>query len=240
MYCSLLKSPGLITAVFLLSSCITNAQKSRDTSLLTAKEQSIVTIAAFTANGNQKGLGISLNEGLNAGLTISEIKEIIVQLYAYAGFPRSLNALNTFMAVLNDRKLKGIKDEQGKSPTPLPTNKTKLEFGTEVQTRLIGSPVRGEVFEFAPAIDQFLKEHLFWDIFGRDILDYRTREIATIAALSCLGSVENQLRSHINVGIYNGLSAAQLNQLISIIQKKVGQKEGDEASAVLVKVLNPG
>jgi alkylhydroperoxidase/carboxymuconolactone decarboxylase family protein YurZ len=223
-----------------VSSNISNAQQINGNGLLTAKEQSIVTIAAFTANGNQKGLSISLYEGLNAGLTISEIKEIMVQLYAYAGFPRSLNALNTFMTVLNDRKLKGIKDDQGKSPTPLPTNKTKLEFGTEVQTRLIGSPVRGEVFEFAPAIDQFLKEHLFWDIFGRDILDYRTREIATIAALSCLGSVENQLRSHFNIGIYNGITAAQLNQLVSIIQKKVGQKEGDEASAVLVKVLNPG
>jgi alkylhydroperoxidase/carboxymuconolactone decarboxylase family protein YurZ len=44
--------------------------------------------------------------------------------------------------------------------------------------------VKGEVYEFAPAIDQFLKEHLFGDIFGRDILDYETRKIATIAALS--------------------------------------------------------
>jgi 4-carboxymuconolactone decarboxylase len=32
-------------------------------------------------------------------LTVNEIKEILVQMYAYAGFPRSLNGINAFMAV---------------------------------------------------------------------------------------------------------------------------------------------
>jgi alkylhydroperoxidase/carboxymuconolactone decarboxylase family protein YurZ len=49
-----------------------------------------------------------INQGLDAVLTISEIKEVIVQIYAYAGFPRSLNALHTFMKALEHRKNKGI------------------------------------------------------------------------------------------------------------------------------------
>ncbi len=240
MHLTLFKSPGLLIVVIIFSSSIAKAQLMKENDGLTAKEESIVTIAAFTANGNQKNLSNSLYEGLNAGLTISEIKEVMVQLYAYAGFPRSLNALNTFMTVLRDRKQYGINDAPGKAPSPLPMHKTKLELGTEVQTKLVGAPVKGEVFEFSPAIDQFLKEHLFWDIFGRDNLDFKTREIATISALACVGGVENQLRSHFNVGMYNGLTKGQLNHLVSIIQKKVGQKEGDEANAVLQKILNPG
>jgi alkylhydroperoxidase/carboxymuconolactone decarboxylase family protein YurZ len=82
----------------------------------------------------------------------------------------------------------------------------------------VGQSVKGEVFEFAPAIDQFLKEHLFCDIFGRDNLDWKTRELGTISGLAALGGVENQLRSHLGVGMYNGLTEEQLNHLVSIIQ----------------------
>ena len=49
---------------------------------------------------------------------------------------------------------------------------------------------------FSPEIDVFLKEHLFADIFERDILSYQDREIITISALISLGGVEPQLQSH--------------------------------------------
>ena len=38
-----------------------------------------------------------MNQGLEAGLTMSDAREVLVQLYAYAGFPRSLNALAELM-----------------------------------------------------------------------------------------------------------------------------------------------
>ena len=206
---------------------------------LNIKQQSIVTISAFTAKGDLLQLQRALGNGLNAGLTVNEIKEVLVQLYAYTGFPRSLNALQTFADVLEQRKQDGIKDELGKEASPFPADKTKLQFGTEMQTKLVGQPVKGEVFEFAPAIDQFLKEHLFGDIFGRDNLDWQNRELATISALVVLGGVENQLRSHFRVGMYNGITEAQLTNLLSIIQSKVGAKEADAASRVLQGVLRP-
>jgi 4-carboxymuconolactone decarboxylase len=57
----------------------------------------------------------------------------------------------------------------------------------------VGAPVSGPRFEFAPAIDAFLQDHLFGDIFGRDKLNFRDREIATIAALVSMEGVEPQL-----------------------------------------------
>jgi 4-carboxymuconolactone decarboxylase len=216
-----------------------HAQQPMDTiQLLDSKQQSIVIISAFTTNGDLLQLQQALNDGLNAGLTINDIKEVLVQLYAYAGFPRSLNALQTLMDVLTNRKQKGIEDEIGKEPSPLPDDKSRLEFGTEMQTKLIGQPIKGDLYEFAPAIDQFLKEHLFGDIFGRNNIDWKTRELATIAALATLGNVENQLRSHFNVGMYNGLTSAQLDHVVSIIQTRVGFKEGVAAKKVLQSVLN--
>jgi hypothetical protein len=45
-----------------------------------------------------------------------------------------------------------------------------------------GVPVRGPLFDFAPAIDEYLKTHLFGDIFERDSVDWQSRELATAAA----------------------------------------------------------
>jgi alkylhydroperoxidase/carboxymuconolactone decarboxylase family protein YurZ len=208
-----------------------------DAQALSPKQQGIVTISAFTANGDLEKLKTALNEGLDAGLTVNEIKEILVQLYAYAGFPRSLNGINTFMAVMDERQKKGIKDEKGKEASPLPSNKSRIELGTEIQTRLIGAPATGGYIAFTPAIDEFLKGHLFGDIFGRDNLDFQSREIATISALSSMAGVNAQLQSHFNVGFNTGLSQAQMRGLISVIKSRVGKKEADNASAILEKVI---
>ena len=214
-----------------------NRYHSMDTQL-TSKEINILLIAAYTAIGDVSSLSSEIQSGLNEGLSINEIKEVIIQMYAYAGFPRSLNALNVLLGVTKDRKKQGINEFEGRLATPFPINKSKLEFGTENQTRLVGTPVKGEVYEFAPVIDQFLKEHLFGDIFGRDILDYRTREIATIGALASTRGVENQLRSHFRVGLNNGITKSQLIEIVEIIKSKIGSAEGDAANLVLTTVLN--
>jgi 4-carboxymuconolactone decarboxylase len=212
--------------------------QSMKTEGLNAKQNGIVTIAAFTASGDLPKLKTALTEGLDAGLTVNEIKEVLVQMYAYAGFPRSLNGLNTFMGVLEERGQKGIKDERGKEPSPLPANKSSIDLGTENQTRLVGRPVTGAIYTFAPVIDQFLKGHLFGDIFGRDNLDFQSREIATIAALANMTGVNAQLQSHFNVGLNVGLTKAQMQSLISVLETKVGKKEADNANEILGKVLS--
>lgn len=236
----------LVNSIFLLlffassSSMDLYAQQTTPGSTFSKKELSIIPIAAFTAKGELKQLHAAINNGLDAGLNISEVKEIIVQLYAYAGFPRSLNALNELIAVLDERKKRNIKDEPGKDAAPLPSGKSKLQTGTENQTKLVGQPVKGRVYEFAPLIDQFLKEHLFADIFGRNILDYKTREIVTITALASLGGVENQLRSHINVGIYNGITESQLNSMIAVLSSQIGTTESNFMKIIVQEVFKTG
>src|ERR1700712_2558465 len=86
---------------------------------LNAQQQSIVSISALTAVGDLEHLKTELNTGLDAGLTINEIKEVLVQLYAYCGFPRSLNGINTFMSVVEERRAKGIADAYGKEASPI-------------------------------------------------------------------------------------------------------------------------
>ena len=228
----------IILAMILIIAAITEAKPMEKNLALSSKQQGIIPIAAFTAKGDPESLKVSLNEGLDAGLSVNEIKEILVQLYAYTGFPRSLNGIGTFMSVLEERQKKGIKDEAGREANAFPANKSSVELGTDIQTKLVGKPVTGPIYTFAPAIDQFLKGHLFGDIFGRDNLDFQSREIATISALASMDGVNPQLQAHFSVGLNTGLTEAQLKSLISVLSAKVGKKEAENASTILGKVLN--
>lgn len=67
--------------------------------VLTNRQRHMVTIANLEAKGDLERLAEAINEGLDDGLTVSEIREALSQLYAYTGFPRSLNALGTLQRV---------------------------------------------------------------------------------------------------------------------------------------------
>jgi alkylhydroperoxidase/carboxymuconolactone decarboxylase family protein YurZ len=82
-----------------------------------------------------------------------------------------------------------------------------------------------------------LKGHLFGDIFGRDNLDFQSREIATISALANMGGVNPQLQAHFNIGLNVGLTEAQMRSLISVLEVKVGKKEVRNATEILSEVL---
>lgn len=207
---------------------------------LTPKQQSIITISAFTANGDLEKLKSTLIQGLDAGLSVNEIKEILVHLYAYTGFPRSLNGINTFMTVMNERHAKGIKDTIGKEATPLPPNFNKDEYGARVRAELLGQeeiPAPSGYQLFAPAIDTFLKEHLFADIFARDILTHQERELVTISALASMMGTAPQLQAHLGIALNTGLTKEQLEAFTMVLEKRVGVKEAQSAHDVLTIVL---
>ena len=180
--------------------------------ILTPKEQVIARVSAYAALGDQKNLAQAIVDGLELDITVNEFKEILVQAYAYCGFPRSLNALNTLMEIVEKQ---GENVKLGNEPTSL-LQQNSLEVGHRNQTKLVGNEVSGKLFDFAPAIDRYLKAHLFGDIFAHDNLDWKTRELATIAMLATQEGVESQLAAHINIGKYNGLTEQQIANIISL------------------------
>jgi alkylhydroperoxidase/carboxymuconolactone decarboxylase family protein YurZ len=210
---------------------------------LNAKEQSIVTISAFTAKGDLEQLRKALNKGLDAGLTVNESKEVLVQLYAYCGFPRSLNGINTLMSVLEERKKRGITDVEGKTATPITDTADKYERGRKTLETLTGQPQSRPAKgfgEFSSTVDRFLKEHLFADIFDSDVLNYRQRELVTVSALASMPGVEPQLESHLSMGMNTGLTESQLNQAVDLIEKEVGKQQAETARKSLAKVTAAG
>ncbi|MFG8591445.1 MULTISPECIES: carboxymuconolactone decarboxylase family protein [Pseudomonas aeruginosa group] len=205
---------------------------------LSVRQQSIVPIAALAASGDLTRLNVALNQALDSGLTVSDAKEVLVQLYAYAGFPRSLNALNELMNVVEERKQRGIQDVAGNAPSrAIPRGEELLAAGTANQTRLLGGPVAGPIFEFAPAIDEYLKTHLFGDIFERDNLDWQSRELATVSMLSVLPGAEPQLQAHMRISMNVGLTEGQLRQVSDVLTRRVDADSGGRVMEALLQTL---
>ncbi|MCC4781338.1 carboxymuconolactone decarboxylase family protein [Vibrio lentus] len=71
---------------------------------LDLKSREIATVAALTALGNcAPQLKVHLNAALNVGCSEEEIKEVILQMSVYAGFPSALNGMFAFKEVLAER-----------------------------------------------------------------------------------------------------------------------------------------
>lgn len=214
----------------------TQPQASSET--LSAKQQTIPLIATFMATSDMPKLNAALNQGLDAGLSVNEAKEILVQLYAYVGFPKALNALGELLKVTEARKQRGIQDTPGREPSrPIPTGEALVAVGTANQTKISGAPVQGPVFDFAPVINQYLQAHLFGDIFERDNLDWQSRELATVGALAATPGVEAQLRSHMAASMRVGLTAAQLRQLTQVLEVRGDAQAAIRANEALTQAL---
>lgn len=82
-----------------------------------------------------------------------------------------------------------------------------------------------------------MKEHLFADIFERDVLDYTQRELVTVSSLSSIGGVEPMLNSHLKICLKLGLSPQQLRNFIEVLQATIDKKSAHSAKEVLETVL---
>ena len=86
-------------------------------------------------------------------------------------------------------------------------------------------------------MDVFLKEHLFADLFERDVLTYAQRELTTISVIASLGNLDPMLRGHMNISLNVGLTAAQLEEFVKLIEVTADQEKADDAYNVLEAVL---
>lgn len=77
-----------------------------------------------------------------------------------------------------------------------------------------GDKVVAALADIAPDFARYLIEFPFGDIYSRPGLDLRSREIATIAALTALGNAAPQLKVHIEAGLNVGLSREEIVETI--------------------------
>lgn len=193
---------------------------------LTPRQQHLATIAALEAQGDLVRLEPAIVSALDGGVTINEIKEAFSQLYAYTGFPRSLNALSVLSRVLENSHDGWTEGKAWERPAVWDNAEQALKQGTAVQTQLTGRPFD---YTFCPQDDYYLKAHLFGDIFAGDQLTPAEREIVTVAALSALRGVAPQLAAHKAGAVNMGNTQEQVDELCRFLSAQ-GLSQCDAAA----------
>ena len=224
----------IFVAMALMLPCNHLLAQKMNNNALSPRQQALAAVACLEAKGDIENLKPAIARALDDGLTVNEIKEALSHLYAYTGFPRSLNGLGALQAVTEQRKQQGITDVEGRDASPLPAGYDALTVGTAVQTKLSGKPFN---YTFAPATDYYLKAHLFGDIFARDVLSHADREIVTVSALAGIEGVKPQLLAHAAGALNMGVTAEQLRAIPATLNERVGAVEAIRAEQAIAQVL---
>ena len=172
---------------------------------LTLRQRQIINIAALTALGTgAPQLRFHIDGALNVGVTRTEIVETIIHLSVYAGFPAALNGLTVARAAFTDRP----ETEQPPAPSqirPEETTDERYRRGLAELSRVdghAGEQVVTALADIAPDLARYLVEFSFADVYSRTGLDLPTRELATVAACTAMGTAGPQLRVHLH-GLLN-------------------------------------
>lgn len=182
-----------------------------DAQILTGRQKNLAACACLMAQGDLNRLEPAVKAALDGGVTINELKEAFSQLYAYTGFPRSLNALGVLNKVLQTNP--DARWQEGKPwtrPTEWDDARKAYELGTKNQRQVSGRPYN---FDFCPQNDYYLKAHLFGDIFAGDQLTPSDRELVTVSALMGLDGVDPQLDAHKRGAVNMGNTKEQVDEL---------------------------
>lgn len=189
------------------------------------KSKEITAVSSLIAQGAIPQLKVHLNGALNTGCSITEVKEVILQMSVYTGFPRSINAMNAFREVLTERKSKGINDREGNIPNQEPDTINRYSKGAEALSHLdsLQAQRMEEAYrDFSPELVQFTLEYAFADIHSRKGLDRRYRQIATVAALATLGNAPSQLKFHITGALNVGVTADEIKEIMLLMTVYAG------------------
>jgi len=94
---------------------------------------------------------------------------------------------------------------------------SRLERGKRALAEIdgeAGHKVIAALADIAPDFANYVFEFSFGDIYSRPGLDLRSREIATVAALTAMGTATPQLKVHIEAGLNVGLTKDEIIEVI--------------------------
>ncbi|MDX6554705.1 MAG: 4-carboxymuconolactone decarboxylase [Miltoncostaeaceae bacterium] len=93
----------------------------------------------------------------------------------------------------------------------------RYERGLEVLRELdpaMAEQLQDKLGDLAPDLEKMVVAFGFGDVYGRPGLGLREREIATVAALTALGTAERQLRVHLRAALNVGVTREELVEVV--------------------------
>ena len=179
---------------------------------LSARDRSIVTLAALIARNQTIEMPFYLNRALDNGVKPREISELITHLAFYSGWANAMSAAAVAKDVFAARDIRS-NQLPAASPTLLP-----LDEAAEAQRAARVGQQFGATF---PGVVQYTTDVLFRDLWLRPDLAPRDRSLVTVSALIAAGQVA-QVPYHLNRAMDNGLTQSQASEAITHLAFYVG------------------
>ncbi|MGF6380756.1 carboxymuconolactone decarboxylase family protein [Paraburkholderia atlantica] len=172
----------------------------------------IATVAALMAHGSvQPQLKYHMTGFLNAGGEPAELVEMLFLAIAILGFPVSINAVGIVREIFRERGL-------AFDPiAPVSDDGTaRYQRGLEVLDGLMANPEKyvEKLASTSPELARWSVEFAFGEIFVREGLDPKARQIASISMLAAAGNRSDLLGLHIEAGLESGLSRAEITEAL--------------------------
>jgi 4-carboxymuconolactone decarboxylase len=179
------------------------------------KPRQLCTVAALAALGNAAPqLRYHIHGARNVGWSPGEIVEVLILVTGYAGFPAALNGISAAREVFEQRGDRPLGDE---APLGSETTSDRYERGMRTLQRVSsgsGAAVVESLKDIAPDLGRFIIEFAYGNVISRSGLDDKTKELATIAMCTALGTVQPQLAVHINAALNVGATAEEVVETI--------------------------
>lgn len=194
---------------------------------LSARDRSIVTLAALIARNQTAELPFYLNLALDNGVKPREISEIITHLAFYSGWANAMSAVAVAKDVFAARNI-GADQLPAASPPLLPLDEAaEADRAARVEQQFGG---------VVPGVVQYTTDILFRDLWLRPDLAPRDRSLVTVSALIAAGQVA-QIPYHLNRAMDNGLTQSQAAEAVTQLAFNVGWPNVFSAQPIVKEVF---
>ena len=176
------------------------------------KTRELITCTVLTTMQTLPQLKFHAAAALNVGVTPVELREAVYQCAPFIGFPRTLNAIDVINEVFREKGIALPLEAQGTT-----TEENRYEKGFAIQNPLYGNEIAERMADvpggMGADVARFLTEYCFGDIYTRDGLDVKTRELLIYCILTTL-EADSQLASHALGNIKLGTSKETLTTAV--------------------------
>jgi 4-carboxymuconolactone decarboxylase len=182
--------------------------------ILTARDRSLVTVAAMIQRGQPIELAYQIGLALDNGVTAAEVSETIAQLSFYSGWGNGTNAVDVAAQIFADR---GIDPDQ------------------LVEANRIAA-VEGLIGPAISRLADFTTQVLFRDLWLRPALSPRDCSLVTMTGL-ITANLPAQIVFHINKAMDNGMTQGQVAEVITHLAFYAGWPNAMNAANVAKDVF---
>ncbi len=194
---------------------------------LSARDRSIVTVAALIARAQTVELPYYLDLAIDNGVKPSELSEIITHLAFYTGWANAMNAIPAAREVFRSRNI-------GADQLP-PASGPQLPLDEAAETQR-ATRVGQQFGEITPSLVQYTTDVLFRDLWLRPGLAPRDRSLVTVSALVAAGQVA-QITYHLNRAMDNGLTREEAGEVLGHLAFYAGWPNAFSAAPVVKEVI---